>query len=604
MTPPPSSGRAAAAALAVHWRAAPVATAAQLALTVVLGLVPAAAAWLTKLLIDEVAAGPDGDPGVAARLALAVAGVAGLLAVLQQVGHYLTEHGSARAVLLAERRLFERVGRLRGLRHVEDPAFHDSLKLATEAAREAPQATGWFLANTTRAAVTVAGLTGAVAVIWAPMALLLLGCAVPALVARYLMAKRESAVAETMAETARRHSSYGALLVDVQAAQEIRLFGLGPLLGGRVVDANRRMAAARLAVLARTAVVQSGFAVITGLVVGLGTVVVVRRATGTGLTPGDLALFLAAVAGIQAAAVGVVLEAGEMVRAVRLFRHYVAVVRSEDTLPDGTLAPAPLRDRIEFHDVWFRYDEAGPWVLRGLSLVVPAGRTTGLVGANGVGKSTLVKLLCRFYDPQRGSITWDGVDLRELRVAELRRRMAVTFQDFTAYDLSVAENIGLGDVDAPPDPDRVRLAAALVGLDEAIMRLPHGYDTVLSRIFADDGAAGTTLSGGQWQRLALARALLREDADLLVLDEPTSGLDPQAERQVQDVVAGAGLGRTRVLVSHRLSALRAADLIVALADGQAVEQGSHDELMALEGRYSTLFRLQAAGYQDRRVAAR
>jgi ATP-binding cassette subfamily B protein len=274
-------------------------------------------------------------------------------------------------------------------------------------------------------------------------------------------------------------------------------------------------------------------------------------------------------------------------------------------LPAGQRpACGPLRRGIELRDVWFRYGEDRDWVLRGVSAELPFGQATGLVGVNGAGKSTLIKLLCRLYDPQRGTITWDGTDLRELDPDELRARLAVTFQDFLTYDLTVAENIGLGDLRGFTDRERITGAAAQVGLDPAVRRLPHGYDTIVSRTFsAADGTDGALLSGGQNQRLALARTLMRGDADLLVLDEPSSGLDAEAEHRIHQVMQAYRRGRTSLLVSHRLSAVREADQILVLEAGQVAERGTHDELMTAGGTYARLFGRQAGGYQDHRLAA-
>jgi ATP-binding cassette subfamily B protein len=271
-----------------------------------------------------------------------------------------------------------------------------------------------------------------------------------------------------------------------------------------------------------------------------------------------------------------------------------------------------LRRGIELRDVWFRYDEGQPWVLRGVTLTIPRGTALALVGLNGAGKSTLVKLLCRFYDPTRGSVLWDGVDLRDLDVVQLRARIGAVFQDFMSYDLSARENIGVGDLTA--DLGRIRSAATDASVDDVITALPRGYETMLTRIFfqhtdTDDPETGRFLSGGQWQRVGLARALMRARPDLLILDEPSAGLDAAAEHDIHARLRRHRAARTSVLISHRLSAVRDADLVAVLADGAVVERGTHDDLLTAGGRYADLFRLQADGYgspgpvPDRAVAA-
>jgi ATP-binding cassette subfamily B protein len=319
---------------------------------------------------------------------------------------------------------------------------------------------------------------------------------------------------------------------------------------------------------------------------------------------GDLAVLTAAVAGMQTSLSGIVTQLAQLNEALILVGHYGHVVSAGPDLPEpagGGRAVAPLRRGIELRDVWFRYDESHPWVLRGVTLTIPYGRSVALVGLNGAGKSTIVKLLCRMYDPQRGTITWDGADLRELDVAGLRRRIGAVFQDYMTYDLTAAENIALGDLDAMDRPERVEAAARWAQIHDRLAGLPDGYATMLSRYFGsgpEGGDAGVMLSGGQWQRVALARAMLRADgSDLLILDEPSSGLDPDAEHAVHRRLTACRAGRSSLLISHRLNTVRGADHIIVLDAGQVAEEGGHDELMELRGTYFRLFTRQAEGFQ-------
>lgn len=587
-------------ALALPFRSAPVTATTALALTVLAGAAPATAAWLTMLLVNEVTSGTASTGGVV-LLAIASAISGGLATALLYLAGHLGEVVQHRVTLTVESRLFRRVATLPGLRHVEDPAFHDRLRLAEQAAQEAPGTVSQFAQEVVRSAVLLIGFTGALLVVWPPMSLLLLASVLTAVLARLATARREAATEEAWVATDRRRLFYRALLTDVRAAKELRLFGLGTLLHTRMIDSLTAVSQARLSVARRAALEQSGLALLGAAVTGAGMLVVATNVVTGGSPVGDLVLFLSAVAGVQTGLSAVVLQLGETARAVRLFGHYLDVLDTGDDLPAGTGTP-PQPATIELRDVWFRYSEDGPWVLRGLNLTIPAGVTVGLVGVNGAGKSTLVKLLCRFYDPQRGTITWGGVDIRELDAAALRARIGVVFQEFMTYDLTVAENIGIGQVAHLGDRARIVAAARAARADDTVAALPNGYDTVLSRTHADDSEqAGVTLSGGQWQRIALARCLMRTDAELIVLDEPTSGLDAESENRVHDILRRHTQGRTRLLISHRMSALRGADMIVTLVDGRIAEQGSHDELMDADGEYARLFRLQAGGYQDARV---
>jgi ATP-binding cassette subfamily B protein len=285
--------------------------------------------------------------------------------------------------------------------------------------------------------------------------------------------------------------------------------------------------------------------------------------------------------------------------AVKMHRYFSDVVHASPDLPISAVHSRcpPLRHGIEIRDVWFRYVDDGPWILRGLSLTLVRGCTTALVGLNGAGKTTLVKLLCRFYDPTHGSILWDGIDLRELPVDEVRQRLSVLFQDYMTWDLTARENIALSDVARIDDRTAIVETARSVGLDARLSQLPNGYDTVLGRTFASDqflaGAApGAELSGGQWQRLAIARALFRSTRDLTISDEPSAFLDPLAEQQVAQAALSRGPASTHLVVSHRLSTIRQADLVVVLEDGCIVESGTHAELVVQRGRYAHFFESQ------------
>ena len=259
---------------------------------------------------------------------------------------------------------------------------------------------------------------------------------------------------------------------------------------------------------------------------------------------------------------------------------------------DALPFPERVRSGWVFDNVSFRYPGAEDYAIRDLSFELPAGQKLALVGENGAGKTTLVKLLARLYEPTAGRILLDGRDLREYRLEELRDNVGVIFQDFFRYQMQVRENIAVGRISALPDEDAIRDSAEKSLAAEVVEGLPDGYDQLLGKRFA----GGRDLSGGQWQKIALARAYIR-DAQLLILDEPTSALDARAEYEVFERFTELIAGKSAVLISHRFSTVRMADRILFLEYGRRLELGSHDELMALDGRYAELFRLQARGYE-------
>ena len=389
------------------------------------------------------------------------------------------------------------------------------------------------------------------------------------------------------------------------AAKEVRLFGLGPELLARHEQVTDHYIASQYRDQLRR--VRTGVA--SGALYGVamaGAIGFVGWLALRGrVTLGDVALTVQVARSAIGQVQGATRQSAWMAELSFVGERYLWLLEYEPAVrpkPPEHARPVPARITrgITLERVSFTYPGTDEPVLTDISLHLPPGATVALVGENGAGKTSLVKLLCRFYDPTAGRILVDGVDLRDLDLDEWRERTSVAFQDFVRFQLVAREAVGVGDLPAVADLARVGASARQAGADAVIERLPDGFETQLGRWFP----GGIDLSEGEWQRVALARGLMRPEPLLLALDEPTASLDARAEHEVFERFAAmaAGAGQTNgsrpvtLLVSHRFSTVRMADLIVVLHAGRIEEQGTHDALLAAGGRYAELFRLQASRY--------
>jgi ATP-binding cassette subfamily B protein len=398
----------------------------------------------------------------------------------------------------------------------------------------------------------------------------------------------------------RRRDYYRDLLIRPEPAKEVRIFGLLDWLRSRyreqALAAIQPVWKVRRRVVLRPYLVTSPPALVLS---ALATVGAARAAAHGDLTLGEFVLVLQAAVLVAALGeffydVDFQVNVGMWTTgALERFERLTASGPSGDGTADPAGAP---RDAIRFEGVRFAYPGSERAVLESLDLEIPAGRSLAIVGLNGAGKTTLVKLLCRLYEPQAGRITADGVDVRDFPARAWRRRLGAIFQDFVHYDLPVGDNVGFGAPELLHNEERIRATLSRAGGDDLLAALPNGTATILSRSYE----GGAELSGGQWQRVAIARALMAVEAGagVLILDEPTANLDVRAEAEFFDRFLDLTRGLTTILISHRFSTVRRADRIAFVESGEVVEQGTHDELLALGGRYAELFHLQAARFAE------
>jgi ATP-binding cassette, subfamily B, bacterial len=581
------------------WRPGPWLSIGLLTLAVVSGIATPLSAGATRSLIDALT-----TPRSAGRAYLATAIIAGcavLIAVLPVLQRALQSALTRAVTLHTNEQLYTAMGSLPGLAPFESPAFRDQLRLAQQASASAPPQ---ILSAALACLQSVATLVSFLILLGRVNPVIAVGtvaAAVPVTVASLLDAGRQANYLIATSARYRRSSFFASLLVDVQAVKEIRLYQLNDFFKDRMIhelstiqDGERR--------LDRAMVRQQGSLVgLSAATGGAFLIWSVHQAAAGRLSIGNVALIMAGITGIQVALVGLIARFSVARQAAILFKSFRTICAgsgSEPAPPTQQVRAGRLSRGIEVEGVWFRYPDAPSWALRDVTLRIGADESIALVGDNGAGKSTLVKLLCRLYEPTRGRILWNGVDIRCYPIESLRAEIGAVFQDFMTYDLTVTENVGIGDLGRLNSAAAVRTAASHAGAAEFIARLPAGYDTMLSRVFGQQNQASGTafLSGGQWQRLALARAFMRTDRSLLILDEPSSGLDPDAEARVHGELIEAARDRASVLISHRLAAVRMAQTIYVLADGRICESGSHESLMDAQGRYWQLFTKQASGY--------
>jgi len=565
-------------------------------LRLVSAFTPLAMMWIGKLIIDTVVANigaPVPDWGLLGRLiglelALALASdilsrLTGLLESL--LGDLFSNEMSVR--------LMQHAATL-DLQHFEDPDFFDKMQRARRQTmgRIALMSQTMTMAQQT---LTLLSLLAAL-VAFNPWLLLILTIAIlPSFLGETAYAGIAYSFMFQWTQQRRELDYYRWVASELAPAKEIKLFGLSDHFIRRYADLaddyvkeNRRVATHRAA----TGAALTSFSTIAYY--GAVATIVYQTVLGA-ITIGTLTFLMASFQRSRSLIGNILMSIArsyEQGLHLKDLFDFLDMEPNISSVADAKPMPTPILQGFVFEGVGFQYPDAERWAIRNVSFAIGPGERVAFVGENGAGKTTIVKLLTRLYDPTEGRILLDGVDLREYDLDGLRRAVGVIFQDFFRYDLSARENIAVGWIEGREDEARIFDSAEKSLAAEVIAGLDDKYDQMLGRRFE----GGANLSGGEWQKIALGRAYMR-DAQLLVLDEPTAALDARAEHQVFQRFTELTTGKMAVLISHRFSTVRMADRILVLDDGHVVEDGTHEQLLEHEGRYAELFNLQAEGYR-------
>jgi len=587
-------------AIDLVWTTSRPLTIALAALTLLAGALPAAVAYVGALIVDSVVAavGTYADVGAEAYRPVLqfVALEALIVAAIAAAQRAISLCQSLLRALLGQRvnvMILEKALTLE-LRQFEDSEFYDKL---TRARREASSRPLSLVMRTFGLAQNGVSLISFATLLvhfspWAVVVLLLAG--LPAFIAEAKFSGDAFRLFRWRSPESRMQIYLETVLAREDHAKEVKLFALGPLLLGRYRDIFHRLFSADRDLTIRRDT--WGFAmglVSTVALYGGYAWIAVETIKGT-ITLGQMTMYLMLFRQGQVAVSASLSAIGGMYEDNLYLSTLYEYLEQPVRLPSGTTVRGPdPGDGVRFENVTFSYPGADKPALKEISLHIRPGESLALVGENGSGKTTLIKLLTRLYQPTTGRILLDGRDLNDWEEDALRQRIGVIFQDFARYQLLVGENVGAGDVRDFNNEARWREAADKGMATPFVRDLPAGFHTQLGRWFKD----GRELSGGQWQKVALSRAFMRTQADILVLDEPTASIDAAAEATVFEHFRSLTRDRIAILISHRFSTVRMADQIVVLEEGRIVERGSHAELVKLGGRYARLFELQAQGYR-------
>jgi ATP-binding cassette subfamily B protein len=588
-------------AFRLAWTSSPSLLLISFALTLVQGLIPTITLYLTGQMIDAVT--QTIEAGQAANLLQSPSVITLIVVVavltfasfaVSSLASYIHERLSHTVTMSVTDRIQAKSIEI-DLAYYENAGFYDQLHRAQVRAPFLPQQVVDTLLQFARDTFLMIGVIVLLFSINPLTLFLLLILAVPVLLIRVRFSRLIFELEQRLTEKERRLNYLNMLVTVGGFTKEQKIFNWGGYMRRQFQTEQQDVFSQRLKLTMRRSVAELLAQLLAVAALFISFALVANDALAGTLTIGGLVIAFQAFQRGQSTAISVLSGIARLYDYrlfLRSFYEFLALKVQVAQPAEPQLLPQPIREGIRFEQVGFRYQQSDQPVLQGVDLTIKPGEIVALVGENGAGKSTLVKLLCRLYDPTEGRITLDGIDLRDLDLHALRRMITVVFQDYSHYQFTAWENIWISDTEHAPDRQKIVAAAQASGADALIAQLRNGYDSPLGELFS----GARDLSMGQWQKIALARAFMR-DAQLVILDEPSSSLDVMAEHELIERFRQIVVGRSGLIISHRLSTVRMVSRILVLDQGRIAESGTHDELMALGGIYTRLFETQSQYYR-------